>query len=52
MGLTVSLDDVLSQANGSPLGRPHIAAVMVKNGLVADSGRSFQPLHRRPRAGL
>jgi len=41
MGLTVSLDDVLSQANGSPLGRPHIAAVMVENGLVADRDEAF-----------
>ena len=41
MGLTVSLDDVLSQANGSPLGRPHIAAAMVENGLVADKDEAF-----------
>ena len=41
MGLTVSLDDVLSQANGSPLGRPHIAAAMVENGLVADRDEAF-----------
>ena len=41
MGLTVSLDDVLSQANGSPLGRPHIAAAMVQNGLVANRDEAF-----------
>lgn len=41
MGLAVSLDDVLSQAKGSPLGRPHIAAAMVKNGLVADKDEAF-----------
>lgn len=41
LGLSVSLDDVLSQAKGSPLGRPHIAAAMVKNGLVADKHEAF-----------
>ena len=41
LGLRVSLDDVLSQAKGSPLGRPHIAAAMVENGLVADKDEAF-----------
>ncbi|MDP6698219.1 MAG: PHP domain-containing protein, partial [Candidatus Latescibacteria bacterium] len=41
LGLSVSLDDVLSQAKGSPLGRPHIAAAMVENGLVADKDEAF-----------
>ena len=41
LGLSVTLDDVLSQAKGSPLGRPHIAAAMVENGLVADKDEAF-----------
>ena len=41
LGLDVSLDEVLEQANGSPLGRPHIAAALVKKGLVADKNEAF-----------
>ena len=41
LGLSVSLDDVLNQAKGSPLGRPHIAAAMVQNGRVADENEAF-----------
>jgi predicted metal-dependent phosphoesterase TrpH len=41
LGLLVSLEEVLSQAGGSPLGRPHIAAVMVERGLVATKDEAF-----------
>ncbi len=41
LGLGVSLDDVLEQANGSPIGRPHIAAALVEKGLVADNNEAF-----------
>ncbi len=41
MGLGVSLEEVLDRAQGSPLGRPHIAAVMVEKGLVADKDEAF-----------
>ena len=41
LGLGVSLDDVLEQANGSPIGRPHIAAALVEKGLVADKNDAF-----------
>jgi 3',5'-nucleoside bisphosphate phosphatase len=41
LGLRVTLDEVLSQAKGSPLGRPHIAAAMVNRGLVASKDEAF-----------
>ncbi len=41
LGLGVSLDDVLEQAKGSPIGRPHIAAALVEKGLVADKNDAF-----------
>ena len=41
LGLGVSLDDVLEQAKGSPIGRPHIAAALVEKGLVADKNEAF-----------
>jgi 3',5'-nucleoside bisphosphate phosphatase len=41
LGLGVSLEDVLEQAKGSPLGRPHIAAALVKKGLVIDKNEAF-----------
>jgi predicted metal-dependent phosphoesterase TrpH len=41
MGLDVSLEEVLERAQGSPLGRPHIAAVMVEKGFVADKDEAF-----------
>ena len=41
LGLGVSLDDVLEQAKGSPLGRPHIAAALVQKGLVDSKDEAF-----------
>lgn len=41
MGLNVDFEQVLDQANGSPLGRPHIAAAMVANGLVSSKDEAF-----------
>lgn len=41
MGLGIELEEVLDRAQGSPLGRPHIAAVMVEKGLVADKDEAF-----------
>lgn len=40
-GLTVSLDEVKAEANGSNLGRPHIAAVLVGKGYVASFKEAF-----------
>jgi len=41
LGLGVELEDVLAQAQGSPLGRPHIAAVMIQKGFVANKDEAF-----------
>ena len=41
MGLSIELEEVLDRAQGSPLGRPHIAAVMIEKGLVADKDEAF-----------
>lgn len=41
MGMGVELDDVLAKAQGSPLGRPHIAAVMIEKGFVANKDEAF-----------
>lgn len=41
LGLGVTLEEVLDQAQGSPLGRPHIAAAMVDRGLVANNDEAF-----------
>lgn len=41
LGVGVTLEEVLDQAKGSPLGRPHIAAAMVDRGLVATKDEAF-----------
>jgi 3',5'-nucleoside bisphosphate phosphatase len=41
MGMDVELEDVLAKAQGSPLGRPHIAAVMIEKGFVANKDEAF-----------
>jgi len=41
LGVGVTLEEVLSEAKGSPLGRPHIAAAMVNRGLVASKDEAF-----------
>jgi len=41
LGLEINLDEILDYAQGSPLGRPHIAAIMVKNGLVPNKDEAF-----------
>lgn len=50
LGVQVDLDDVLQRANGSPLGRPHIAAAMVAAGAVRDKEEAFSRFigDRRP----
>lgn len=40
-GLDITLDEVKSEANGSNLGRPHIAAVLVNKGYVASFKEAF-----------
>lgn len=41
LGLSVSIEEALNQAKGSPLGRPHIAAAMVDCGLVSSKDEAF-----------
>ena len=41
MGISITVDEILTQANGSPLGRPHIASVLVKKGVVANKDEAF-----------
>lgn len=37
----ITMDEVLAQAAGAPIGRPHIAAVLVKRGLVTNLQQAF-----------
>ena len=41
LGLEMALEAALIEANGSPLGRPHIAAAMVNCGLVTSKDEAF-----------
>ena len=46
LGIPITDDEVLAQAGGAPVGRPHIAAAMVASGAVADLDAAFdQFLH-------
>ncbi|GAB3481146.1 PHP domain-containing protein [Marinomonas epiphytica] len=40
-GLPDLFEEAVTAANGSQIGRPHFAAVMVKRGIVKDSNRAF-----------
>ena len=41
LGIEMTVDQVLEAADGSPLGRPHIAATMVENGVVTSKEEAF-----------
>lgn len=42
-GLEITLDDVMTAANGAPvLGRPHVADALVAHGYVADRDEAFE----------
>lgn len=41
LGIALTLDEVLNQANGGMVGRPHIAAAMVHRGVVATKEEAF-----------
>ena len=41
LGIEVGMDEVLAEAAGGALGRPHLAAVLVKRGYAADAGEAF-----------
>ncbi len=50
LGVEVTLDEILVRADGSPLGRPHIAAAMVATGAVSNKEEAFSRFigDRRP----
>jgi predicted metal-dependent phosphoesterase TrpH len=41
LGLPLTLDEVLQQANGGSIGRPHVARALIARGLVADFRDAF-----------
>ena len=41
LGVPVTLDEVLQQANGGSVGRPHVARALIARGLVADFRDAF-----------
>ncbi len=41
LGLPITLDEVLQQANGGSVGRPHVARALIARGLVADFRDAF-----------
>lgn len=42
LGLDISMDEVLREAGGESVGRPHIAAVLLRKGYVRNSREVFQ----------
>ncbi|MDA3861092.1 MAG: PHP domain-containing protein [Melioribacteraceae bacterium] len=46
LGFEISIDDVLEVANGSAIGRPHIALAMLNKGIVTDFYEAFQKFLR------
>ena len=44
LGVDISFDEITAEAAGSGIGRPHIAAVLVSKGVVADIPEAFDRL--------
>lgn len=42
LGLSVSMDEVLAEAKGESVGRPHIATVLLRKGYVGDKKEAFR----------
>ena len=42
MGFDITMEEVISEAGGKVIGRPHFAAVMIKKGYVADFNEAFE----------
>lgn len=42
LGVDLDLDEVMAESGGESVGRPHIAAVMVRKGVVADVSAAFR----------
>jgi len=41
MGFDITMDEVIGEAGGKVIGRPHFASVMIKKGCVADFNEAF-----------
>jgi hypothetical protein len=52
VGVEVTLDDVLVHAEDGPIGRPHVAAALVKKGYVSSIDAAFGKYLRRGRPGF
>jgi len=42
IGIPITLDDVRNEAGGQVIGRPHIAAALVRRGIVSNTGEAFR----------
>ncbi len=42
IGIDISIEEVLDEARGESVGRPHIAAVLIRKGVVKDIGAAFK----------
>ena len=42
LGIDISIEEVLDEARGESVGRPHIAAVLIRKGVVKDIGAAFK----------
>ena len=51
LGLAIALDDVVAEADGGAVGRPHVARVLVERGASADIGEAFDRYLGRGRPG-
>lgn len=51
LGVTISLADVVSAADGGAMGRPHVARVLVERGACVDINDAFARYLARGRAG-
>jgi predicted metal-dependent phosphoesterase TrpH len=50
-GLDITMEEVLSEAAGAAVGRPHIARVLVRKGLAKDTRDAFDRFLQRGRPG-
>ena len=52
LGLTLTFDDVLAEAAGGAVGRPHVARALARRGHVAEAGQAFDRWLGRGRPGF
>ena len=50
-GVSITMNEVEEQAKGAPITRPHVAAVMVQKGFVANMSTAFEKWLERGRIG-